>query len=295
MPQKRPHVLLKFFSLFSVVRGYNILLLAVAQYLAAIYMLDGSRSLSAVFFDYKLMFIVLSSATAIAAGYIINNFYDRKKDFINRPQKAMIDSMVSDRTKLLVVAITATLALGMASLVSYRALLFFGAYIVAMCLYSAFLRRFTILSNMVSSFLVVTPFLAITIYYRSFDTVIFVQAIFLLLILSAKKIAKDLKSIQGDLTANLKTIPVRYGVQHSKNLFYTLLLLAMSVALFVVLRYPIGKMIYFFILSILIALILGIFMFRAKSSRQYWLIDNAFKMWIVIGVCSLALYDATIG
>ena len=295
MPQKRPHVLLKFFSLFSVVRGYNILLLAVAQYLAAIYMLDGSRSLSAVFFDYKLMFIVLSSATAIAAGYIINNFYDRKKDFINRPQKAMIDSMVSDRTKLLVVAITATLALGMASLVSYRALLFFGAYIVAMCLYSAFLRRFTILSNMVSAFLVVTPFLAITIYYRSFDTVIFVQAIFLLLILSAKKIAKDLKSIQGDLTANLKTIPVRYGVQHSKNLFYTLLLLAMSVALFFVLRYPIGKMIYFFILSILIALILGIFMFRAKSSRQYWLIDNAFKMWIVIGVCSLALYDATIG
>jgi hypothetical protein len=84
-------------------------------------------------------------------------------------------------------------------------------------------------------------------------------------------------------------------VQHSKNLFYTLLLLAMSVALFFVLRYPIGKMIYFFILSILIALILGIFMFRAKSSRQYWLIDNAFKMWIVIGVCSLALYDATIG
>ena len=77
MPQKRPHVLLKFFSLFSVVRGYNILLLAVAQYFAAIYMLDGSISLSAVFFDYKLMFIVLSSATAIAAGYIINNFYDR--------------------------------------------------------------------------------------------------------------------------------------------------------------------------------------------------------------------------
>lgn len=295
MPQKRPHVLLKFFSLFSVVRGYNILLLALAQYLAAIYMLDGSRSLSAVFFDYKLMFIVLSSATAIAAGYIINNFYDRKKDFINRPQKAMIDSMVSDRTKLLVVAITATLALGMASLVSYRALLFFGAYIVAMCLYSAFLRRFTILSNMVSAFLVVTPFLAITIYYRSFDTVIFVQAIFLLLILFAKKIAKDLKSIQGDLTANLKTIPVRYGVHRSKKLFNALLFLTMSVALFIVFRYPIGKMIYFFILSILIALVLGIFMFRAKSSRQYWLIDNAFKMWIVIGVCSLALYDATIG
>jgi 4-hydroxybenzoate polyprenyltransferase len=295
MPQKRPHVLLKFFSLFSVVRGYNILLLAVAQYLAAIYMLDGSRSLSAVFFDYKLMLIVLSSATAIAAGYIINNFYDRKKDFINRPQKAMIDSMVSDRTKLLVVAITATLALGMASLVSYRALLFFGAYIVAMCLYSAFLRRFTILSNMVSAFLVVTPFLAITIYYRSFDTVIFVQAIFLLLILSAKKIAKDLKSIQGDLTANLQTIPVRYGVQRSKKLFNALLLLTVSVALFIVFRYPIGKMIYFFIISILIALVLGIFMFSAKSSRQYWLIDNAFKMWIVIGVCSLALYDATIG
>ncbi len=294
MPQNRPHVLLKFFSLFSVVRGYNIVLLAVAQYLAAIYMLNGSKSMRAVFFDSNLFFIVLSSATSIAAGYIINNFFDRKKDFINRPQKAMIDSMVSDRTKLLVVAVTSSLALGLASLVSYRAFLFFGVYIFVMCLYSAFLRRFTILSNIVSALLVVTPFLAITIYNRTFDAVIFVQAFFLLLVLLAKKIVKDLKSMQGDIAANLQTIPVRYGVRPSKIFFYSLLLLATTVAIFILSHFSIGNMIYFFNLSILIALNLGVLMIRATSSRHFWFIDNAFKIWIVIGVCSLALFDAVI-
>lgn len=295
MTPKRPHVLLKFFSLFSVVKGYNILLLAVGQYLAAIYMLGGSKGLRDILFDTQLLLIVMSSATSIAAGYIINNFYDRKKDFINRPQKAMIDSMISDRTKLWVAIITSMLALILAYSVSYRALLFFGAYILALSLYSAFLRRFTILSNIMSSVLVVTPFLAVTIYYRSFDEVIFVQAFFLFLVLSAKRVAKDMKSMQGDLTANLQTIPVRYGLQRSKNLFYTLLSLISLVAVGIVYLYPIGRMIYFFLLSILIALELGILMFKAQSSRQFWIIDNAFKIWVVIGVCSLALFDVAIG
>jgi 4-hydroxybenzoate polyprenyltransferase len=101
--------------------------------------------------------------------------------------------------------------------------------------------------------------------------------------------------MQGDLTANLQTIPVRYGLQRSKNLFYTLLSLISLVAVGIVYLYPIGRMIYFFLLSILIALELGILMFKAQSSRQFWIIDNAFKIWVVIGVCSLALFDVAIG
>ncbi|MEO8934566.1 MAG: ubiquinone biosynthesis protein UbiA, partial [Xanthomarina sp.] len=34
--RKQKHILLKFFSMFSVVRGYNILVVVFAQYLTAI-------------------------------------------------------------------------------------------------------------------------------------------------------------------------------------------------------------------------------------------------------------------
>lgn len=85
--KKNRHLLLKLASLFSVVRGYNILVIIAAQYLTSIYILAPNKPLAEVLFDKNLFIIVLASALAIASGYIINNFYDTEKDLINRPQK----------------------------------------------------------------------------------------------------------------------------------------------------------------------------------------------------------------
>ena len=85
----------KFFSLLSVVRGYNILILVAAQYLAAIFIFSPEASLRDVLLDFNLFFIVLATICVIAAGYIINNFYDAEKDRINRPLKAKIDAIVN--------------------------------------------------------------------------------------------------------------------------------------------------------------------------------------------------------
>jgi 4-hydroxybenzoate polyprenyltransferase len=79
--------------MFSVVRGYNILVIVIAQYLTAIYILAHDKPLGEVLFDVKLLMLVLASATTIAAGYIINNFYDSEKDRINRPNKSQLDRL----------------------------------------------------------------------------------------------------------------------------------------------------------------------------------------------------------
>ncbi|MGK0387221.1 MAG: 4-hydroxybenzoate polyprenyltransferase, partial [Patiriisocius sp.] len=80
LSRKQKHILLKFFSLFSVVRGYNILVIILAQYLTAIYILAPDLPLGKVLFDVNLLMLVLASAAAIAGGYIINSFYDSEKD-----------------------------------------------------------------------------------------------------------------------------------------------------------------------------------------------------------------------
>ena len=99
---KRTHkvVLLKILSLFSSIRGYNILVIILAQYLTSIYILAPQLPLSKVLFDHNLFILVIASALAIAGGYIINNFYDAEKDVINRPLKSKIDGYVKQRTKL---------------------------------------------------------------------------------------------------------------------------------------------------------------------------------------------------
>ena len=73
----------KAFSLISVVRGYNILVLIFAQYLASIFIFSPEKSISHVIFDLHLHYIVLATVCVVASGYIINNFYDDKVDRIN--------------------------------------------------------------------------------------------------------------------------------------------------------------------------------------------------------------------
>ncbi len=72
--RKNKLLLFKLLSLFSVVRGYNVLMIAIAQYLATIYILAHNLPLRKVIFDPNLFVIVVASALVIASGYIINNF-----------------------------------------------------------------------------------------------------------------------------------------------------------------------------------------------------------------------------
>jgi 4-hydroxybenzoate polyprenyltransferase len=73
--------------LFSVVRGYNIPVIVLAQYLSAIFILAPEKSALHIVLDFNLFILVLASSLTIASGYIINSFYDSKKDLINQTQQ----------------------------------------------------------------------------------------------------------------------------------------------------------------------------------------------------------------
>jgi len=125
LSRQQKHLLLKFFSMFSVVRGYNVLVIVIAQYLTSIYILAHDKSIKEVVFDVNLLMLVLASSATIASGYIINNFYDSEKDLINRPQKSMLDRLVSQNTKLVFYFALNFVAVIFASYVSFRAVIFF--------------------------------------------------------------------------------------------------------------------------------------------------------------------------
>lgn len=204
-------LLLKVVSFISVIRGYNILVLVLAQYLTSMFILARDRPLREVLFDPNLFFLVLASATAIAAGYIINNFYDKEKDLINRPHKTMLDRFVSQRTRLSVYFILNLLSIFFASYVSFRTVVFFSAYIFMIWLYSHRIKRLLFLGNLVSTILIITPLFAIFIYYKNFDAVIFVHAFFLCILVIMKELVKDLQNLKGDILQGYRTIPAVYG------------------------------------------------------------------------------------
>ena len=284
-------LLLKIFSLFSVVRGYNVLVIVLAQYLTSAFILAPDKALREVLFDANLFFLILASSSVIASGYIINNFYDSEKDLINRPKKTMLDRVVSQRTKLSVYFILNFASIFFASYVSFRAVVFFSIYIFVIWLYSHRLKKILFLGNLVASILTITPFFVIFVYYKNFETVIFIHATFLYLMIVMRELVKDLENMQGDLVQNYRTIPLVYGEKWSKFFLALCSILAIVPIYLLITRFETGYMDYYFYTSFLLLIIFLLLLYFSTAKWQYLLLHNILKLIIVAGVFSILLID----
>lgn len=292
--RRQKHILLKFFSLFSVVRGYNILVIVIAQYLASIYILAHDKPLKEVVFDVNLLMLVFASAATIAGGYIINNFYDSEKDLINRPQKSKLDKLVSQNTKLSFYFVLNFLAVIMASYVSFKPVIFFSVYIFGIWFYSHKLKKLPFVGNLTSAILTITPFFAIFMYYKNFESVIFVHALFLFLIISMRELTKDLENIKGDLLLNYKTIPITYGEKVSKIMLTALSGLTLMPIYLLVYRFNIGYMDIYFYSCVLLLLGFLLLLWKSKTKTHYLILHNILKFIILSGVFSIVLINVDV-
>jgi 4-hydroxybenzoate polyprenyltransferase len=290
--RKQKYFFFKLFSLFSIVRGYNILIIIIAQYLTSIYILAPQLSIKEILFDFNLFMIVLASATAIASGYIINNFYDSEKDLINRPNKSILDRLVGRRTKLNFYFVLNFLSLVSALFVSYKAALFFFLFIFGIWFYSHKLKKYPFIGNLVAATLAVIPLFAVFIYYKNFDLVIFVHATFLFIIISMRELVKDLENLKGDLLQKYHTIPVIYGSLVSKKILTFLSILALVPTYLLIVKFDIGAMDYFFLGSMVALLIFVIFLWKSNKKLHYLLLHNILKFIVVIGVFCIFLINA---
>ena len=292
MTKDSKSVLLKMTGLFFSVRGYNLLIIILAQYLAAIFILSpDSLSLKDVLLDENLFILVLCNALVIASGYLINSFYDSEKDLINKPYKTYLDNAVSQRTKLSVYFIFNFLSVVLASYISFRAVLFFSAFIFVIWLYSHKLKRITFLGNIVAAILAVTPFFAVFIYYKHVEKVIFFHALFLFLLILIREIIKDLENLSGDFAQNYETFPVKHGEKKTKALLQGIIILSIITNILLLKFFELGYMKYYFYLSFIAFVILSILVWTSSKKIHFRILHNLLKLLIIVGVFSILLID----
>ena len=292
--QKKYTFIYKFISLLSVVRGYNIAVIVLAQYLAAIFIFSPEKSLKDIVLNLDLYFIVLATTCVIAGGYIINNFYDSKKDRINKPIKSKIDSIVGQETKLKIYFLLNFIGVTFGFLVSWRAALFFAIYVFLIWLYSHKLKKYPLTGLFSAPILSILPFFAVFVYYKNFSTLIFTFAAFLFFILMIRELLKDLENIKGDMVQNYQTIAVKYGEYFTKLLISFLVLLTLNPVYFLW-KYPeIGMMKYYFYLVGIFSLPFLFFVWKANSKRDYVILHNLVKLVILLGVLSIILIDTSV-
>lgn len=283
--------ILKILSMFSVVRGYNIPIIALAQYLSAIFIMAPEKRALSVILDFNLFIIVLASSLTIASGYIINNFYDSKKDLINRPNKSKIDRLVSQRTKLQVYFTINFVIVLLALLVSFRAVLFFSVYIFLIWFYSHKLKKYPIIGNLTAAFLAVLPFFAVLLYYKNLYPQIFAHASFLCLLILIREMIKDLENIKGDIANDYKTIPVKFGEEFTKKIITGLTILTIFPVYLLVEIYDVGYMDIYFYVSLIILIFFLLLLWKAENKTQYLQLHIILKFLIVSGVFCIVLID----
>ena len=287
-------LVMKFVSLFSVVRGYNIPIIALAQYLSAIFILAPEKRALFILFDFNLFILVLASSLTIASGYIINNFYDNKKDLINRPNKTKLDRLVSQKTKLQVYFSLNFFVALIAFFVSFRAVLFFSAYIFLIWFYSHKIKKYPIIGNLMSALLAVLPFFGILLYYKNLYEVIFFHAAFLFLLLLIREMIKDLENLKGDLANDYKTIPIVYGEAISKKIITALTLLTIIPVYVLIEIYDVGYMDIYFYSCFIILIFFMRYLWKSNTKAQFVLLHNVLKLLIVAGVFSIVLINPSV-
>ncbi|HRG19089.1 MAG TPA: geranylgeranylglycerol-phosphate geranylgeranyltransferase [Flavobacterium lutivivi] len=291
LSRRTKHLLLKIFSMFSVVRGYNIPIIALAQYLSAIFILASEKRALNVILDINLFLIVILSSLTIASGYIINNFYDSKKDLINRPNKSKLDRLVSQKTKLQVYFTVNLIVFLLAFFISFRAVLFFSVYIFLIWFYSHKLKKMVFIGNLTAAFLAVLPFFAILLYYKNLYPQIFAHATFLFLLLLIREMIKDLENIKGDIANNYQTIPVLYGENLSKKIITILTTSTIIPIYFLVEIFEVRYMDIYFYVSMIILIFFVQKLWKSETKSDYLKLHNILKFLVVSGVFCIILIN----
>jgi 4-hydroxybenzoate polyprenyltransferase len=175
--------------------------------------------------------------------------------------------------------------------VSFRAVLFFSAYIFLIWFYSHKLKKMLVIGNLTASFLAVLPFFAILLYYKNLYPQIFAHATFLFLLLLIREIIKDLENIKGDIANDYQTIPVMYGERFSKKIITLLTVLTVIPIYFLVEIFEVRYMDIYFYVSMIVLIFFLQKLWKSNSKPDYLLLHNILKFLVVSGVFCIILIN----
>ena len=85
-----------------------------------------------------------------------------------------------------------------------------------------------------------------------------------------------------------------YGVNASKIMLTILCVLTLLPAFVLVNKYQVGKMSYYFYLSVLLLGVFQLLLWKSNRKSQYLILHNILKFIIVAGVVSIPLIDVSL-
>lgn len=275
--------IIKVLALLSIVRWPNLLLTALAQYIAAVFVFNPQSSVWVVLANGKLHLIVFTTACILAAGFIINSFYDIEKDLVNRPHKTLFDRVVSKSFCLNAYLVLNSIGLILSLLGSFNIFIFFLVYAFGLWFYSHKLQKITLVREFSASLLSVAAFFSIGFHYKHTDTSIIIYALIIMQILFIRELIKDLRHFNGDKAAGNQTIAVMFGPKKSRYFYLFLsIILTATLAIFQSISYTQYAIYLVAFLIVVMALIAALLLIQVKNGPAW-----AHRIWKIVLMVSI--------
>ncbi|MDN3202915.1 geranylgeranylglycerol-phosphate geranylgeranyltransferase [Algoriphagus sediminis] len=209
-------------GLFRISRPINLLMVAFAQFMAAYFLVITDQNGNPVAADPKLYLLILSTLIITAAGYMINDYYDVKIDYVNRPNEVIVGKTIKRRVIIVLHTFLNFSGIGLGYLVSPRIALVNFAAAFLLWLYSNELKRRPFIGNFVVALLTALAIFMVGIYYQKSELLIFTYAVFAFYLNLIREIIKDIEDRQGDRKHGCRTLPIAIGFRKTKEVIFVI-------------------------------------------------------------------------
>lgn len=301
-------------ALLRLVRFPNLAIVALAQYLIYYILLLPAfqqYNLEPILDDAHFSLLVAVTVFITAGGYVINDIIDFRIDLVNRPDKVVINRQIRVQSAYWLYFCFNLMGFLLALYLSFHVECIplanlFPLAVALLFLYSTYLKRQALVGNLLIALFCAgvagivwfaereafrelieqAPALAgrigsIISWYMAFA---FLSTMF-------REIVKDMEDVQGDVGANCRTIPVRWGMKVAKGVAAAFGLGLAVFLVYLVLSRPglfTELSLAFLIFGVLAPLLLAlVWVFRAREKKQFYRLSQLAKLIMLGGLAML--------
>lgn len=270
-------------SLFKLSRFGNLVIIALAQYFTAAFLVGRHTLL-----DPRLFMLSLATVLIAAAGYAINDYYDVKIDYINKPERVVIGKSVTRRHAILFHSVLSILGCLIGLYVSWKIAAINLVSVFLLWLYSNNLKRLAFVGNLTVAFMTGLAIIIVDVYYRTGHTLILIYAAFAFFMTLVREIIKDMEDLKGDHTFGCKTLPIIWGMRKTKFVIYSTLLLFACIVIALNQFYA-ALLFYYYLIFLFVPLLALLFqLVRADTKRDFARLSIFCKIIMLLGILSMA-------
>jgi 4-hydroxybenzoate polyprenyltransferase len=276
-------------GLFRISRPINLLMVAFAQLMAAYFLVETTNAGLPVLQDPNLYLIVLSTLMITAAGYMINDYYDVKIDYVNKPHEVIVGKGIKRRVVILLHTVLNFTAIGLGYLISPSIALinFLAAFLL--WFYSNQLKREPFIGNLTVALLTGFSIFLIGFYFQKSELLVLTYAIFAFFLNLIREIIKDIEDRPGDRKHGCRTLPIVLGFRKTKAVIF--LIAGVFVSAIIIVMFKLDRPLIFYYFGGL-GVFFMYFMYRiyvADRKDHFTRLSAIAKILMLVGTLSMGL------